>query len=243
MTMIEQASSDPPRILLIGNSQFSVWDIPRMVQELSESGRHLLCEGCLVGGSWLQTHLERSITLDTLETGNWDMVILQEHYLAPEKEDTRRQFFVAASAFCKKIEKLSAIPVLYASPNTESNGDKGFVAIHSMNLELARRLDIALAGAGAACLRARKRMPELDLHDKDRRHPNYKASYIGACVLYAALTGQSPIGLTNRCGKNMVSEDEALHFQIAAWDEYQETNDVVQKRRNSEQNKTIHTDS
>ena len=99
--------------------------------------------------------------------------------------------------------------------------------IHSLNLELARKLDIVLAGAGAACLRVRKKMPELDLHDEDRSHPNCKASYIGACVLYATLTRKSPIGLPNSCGKDIISEDEALQFETAAWKEYQETNTVV----------------
>ena len=239
MKVIKQPSSDPPRILFIGNSQFSVWDVPGMVQKLSGSGRPLLCEGCLVGGAWLQTHLENSRTWDKLETGNWDMVVLQEHYRAPEDGASRRKFTVAASAFYEKIVKISALPVLYASPNSESNGPEGFAAIHSLNLELARKLDIVLAGAGAACLRVWKKMPDLDLHDKDRAHPNYKASYIGACVLYATLTGQSPIGLPISCMKDLISEDEALLFQTAAWNECQEANAVVQKRRNSGQNKTI----
>ncbi|MDA0838083.1 MAG: hypothetical protein O3B01_16785 [Planctomycetota bacterium] len=220
---------DPLRVLFIGNSQFAVWDIPRMVQELSASGRQLLCEGCLIGGSWLQTHLENSNTLNKLENGPWDMVVLQEHYRAPEG-DGRAKFFAAASDFCGRISALSATPILYASPNIESEGIKGFAAIHSMNLELARKLNLVLAGAGAACLKVWKKRPDLDFHDKDRAHPNYKASYVGACVLYAALTGHSPIGLTSRCGKSMVSEDEAHLFQMAAWEEYQETNSIVQRR-------------
>jgi hypothetical protein len=155
------------------------------------------------------------------------MVVLQEHYRAPEDEESRRKFLVAAPALYERIVKISATPVLYASPNIESNGPEGFVAIHSMNLQLARKLDIKLAGGGAACLKARKKMPELDLHDEDRAHPNRKASYIGACVLYATLTQQSPVGLPNNCGKGMISEDEALLFETAAWEEYQETNAAV----------------
>jgi len=227
MTANEQTASDSSRVLFIGNSQFEVWDIPGMVEELSQSGRRLLCKGSLMGGSWLQTHLESSTTLDTLETGNWDMVVLQEHYRAPEDEYSRSKFFAAGSALCEKIVKISAIPVLYASPNVEDSGTDGFTAIHSVNLELARKLDIALAGAGAACLRARKKMPKLDLYNKDRRHPNCKASYIGACVLYATLTRQSPIGLPNNCGKGVISKDEAIQFETAAWEEYQATNAAV----------------
>ncbi len=227
MTVTEKTASDPPRVLFIGNSQFAVWDIPGMVQELSQAGRRLLCQGALIGGSSLQTHLESPTTLRVLETGNWDMVVLQEHYLAPEDEDSRRKFFVATTALYEKIVKISAVPVLYASPNIESSGAEGFATIHSLNLELARELDIALAAAGSACLSARKRMPELDLHNEDRMHPNCKASYIGACVLYATLTRHSPIGLPNNCGKGMISKDEALQFETTAWEEYQATNAAV----------------
>lgn len=227
MTRIEDTSSEPLRILFIGNSQFATWDIPGMVQELSESGRHLQCHGCLIGGAWLQTHLESSSTMDTLESGHWDMVVLQEHYRAPEREESRKKFFVAASALYERIVKLPAVPVLYASPNIESSGPEGFAAIHSLNLELARELNIALAPAGAACLRAREKIPGLDLHDEDRAHPNCIASYIGACVLYATITRQSPVGMPNHCCRDMISQDEALQFETAAWEEYQETNAVL----------------
>jgi hypothetical protein len=223
---LNMSATEPLRVLFIGNSQFSVWDIPRMVQELSVSGRQLSCEGCLIGGSWLQTHLENSNTLDRLENGHWDIVVLQEHYRAPEG-DGRAKFFAAASKFCDRISARSATPILYASPNIEAEGVEGFTAIHMLNLELARKLNLVLAGAGAACLKVWEKMPQVDLHDEDRAHPNYKASYIGACVLYAALTGQSPIGLSNSCGKSKVSDDEALQFQTAAWDECRETNSLV----------------
>ena len=38
------------------------------------------------------------------------------------------------------------------------------------------------------------------------------------------LTGKSPIGLTNKCGKGAVSTEEARPFQSAAWEQYLETN-------------------
>lgn len=199
-----------------------VWDIPGMVQELSQAGRRLLCHGALIGGSSLQTHLESTTTLNTLETGNWDIVVLQEHYRAPENERLRHKFVAAATALYEKIVQIPAIPVLYASPNIEANGVEGFRALHALHLKLANQLNIALAGGGMACLRARQKIPGLDLHDKDRAHPNRQASYIGACVLYATLTQQSPVGLPNNCGKGMISADETLQFETAAWEEYQE---------------------
>lgn len=215
------------QVLFVGNSQFAGWDVPRMVQELSESASkdrpRLLCESWLKGGAWLQTHLDNPKTLPKLDSKKWDVVVLQEHYRAPTKTG-RKKFIDAATTFHTEIGKRNAKTVFYASPNIESAGHEGFAAIHAVTIELAEKLDAHSAPAGAACLRVWKKKPQLDLHHKDRRHPNYKAAYIGACCLYAAITGKSPVGLTRICGKGSVSGEEALMFQTAAWEQHQETN-------------------
>ncbi len=223
----QTARSKPIRVLFIGNSQFGKWNIPQMVQELSESappqGTRLDCDGLIKAGAWLQTHQEDPKTRAKLDSKQWDIVVLQEHYRVPSKTG-RRKFFDSARALHNEIAKRHAKTVLYASPNVGSNGHEGFAAIHAVNVELATKLNVPIAPAGAACLKVWKKQPNLDLHHTDRRHPNYKAAYISACVLYATLTGKSPIGLTNKCGKGAVSTEEAQQFQSAAWEQYLETN-------------------
>ncbi len=224
----QQQASQPRtlRVLFIGNSQFAGWDVPRMVQELSESASpdrpRLVCESWLKGGAWLQTHLDNPQTLPKLDSEKWDFVVLQEHYRAPSKAG-RKKFFDSARTFHKEIAKRKAKTVFYASPNIESAGKEGFAAIHDVTVELAAQVNADVAPAGATCLRVWKKSPKLDLHHKDRAHPNYKAAYIGACCLYATMTKQNPVGLTNKCGKGQVSAEEAKLFQKAAWEQYQET--------------------
>ncbi|MDA0989416.1 MAG: hypothetical protein O3A51_01520 [Verrucomicrobia bacterium] len=214
-----------PRILFIGNSQFFTWDIPGMVQRMAPDEHPLPCDQSLIGGAWLQTHLDSEVTHAKLKAGGWDWAVLQEYYAAPEIPDASIKLRNAVAAFCDAISSIDARPLLYASPNIEANGDDGFRALHTLNLTVARELNIGLAAAGLACLEARKQMPGLDLHHPDRAHPSFNASYIGACTLFAALTGQSPVGLAAD-GETM-ADSEARLFQDAAWRAHRETREAL----------------
>lgn len=83
-----------------------------------------------------------------------------------------------------------------------------------------------MAPAGLAWHIALKSDPTLILHYiKDRCHPNYKGSYLAACVIYAAITGKSPLGLKpfelrdSENAANVTLDDaEAASFQQAAWE-------------------------
>src|SRR5947209_7984778 len=48
--------------------------------------------------------------------------------------------------------------------------------------------------AGLAFARAIGKQPELNLYAPDKRHPSLGGTYLAACVVFAALTGRSPVG-------------------------------------------------
>lgn len=52
-----------------------------------------------------------------------------------------------------------------------------------------------LAAAGMAWLRVWDVLPDIDLFAGDRQHPGEVGSYIGALVIYSAITGISPVGM------------------------------------------------
>lgn len=55
--------------------------------------------------------------------------------------------------------------------------------------------------------------------------PEHKGYYINACVIFAALTDCSPVGMvvySAGVDKTPITKDEALLLQKAAWDQYQE---------------------
>jgi hypothetical protein len=79
--------------------------------------------------------------------------------------------------------------------------------------------DALVIPAGLAFARLRKVQPELNLYASDKRHPSLAGTYLAACVTYAALTGQSPVGNTYVAGLDQAT---AQLLQTVAWETVQE---------------------
>jgi hypothetical protein len=96
---------------------------------------------------------------------------------------------------------------------------------------MGKQLKVPVAAAGKAWLTYWGEKPteeqRLALYDPDKAHPGKKGSYVYACTLYAALTGRTPVGLTNRIPKQpeeTITPAEAKQFQEAAWRVHREVN-------------------
>jgi hypothetical protein len=73
--------------------------------------------------------------------------------------------------------------------------------------------------AGLAFAKAIARQPELNLYAVDKRHPSLAGTYLASCVVFAALTGRSPVGNTYLAG---VDAPTATFLQTVAWETVQE---------------------
>jgi hypothetical protein len=73
--------------------------------------------------------------------------------------------------------------------------------------------------AGLAFARALAKQPELNLHAKDKRHPNLAGTYLAACTVFAALTGRSPVGNSYLAD---IDAPTARFLQMTAWETVQE---------------------
>jgi hypothetical protein len=61
------------------------------------------------------------------------------------------------------------------------------------------------------------------LHDKDHSHPNLAGSYLAACVFFAKLLNQSPVGLrSEKLNLSKVGDDSIAHLQKVAWETVRE---------------------
>jgi hypothetical protein len=69
--------------------------------------------------------------------------------------------------------------------------------------------------AGLAFARAVGRQPELNLYAPDKRHPSLAGTYLAASVVFAALTGKSPVGNPYLAG---VDAPTAKFLQEVAWE-------------------------
>ena len=73
--------------------------------------------------------------------------------------------------------------------------------------------------AGLAFAKAISKQPELNLYAVDKRHPSAAGTYLASCVVFAALTGRSPVGNTYLAN---IDAQTAAFLQNVAWDTVQE---------------------
>ncbi len=73
--------------------------------------------------------------------------------------------------------------------------------------------------AGLAFAKALDKQPEISLYAADKRHPSLAGTYLAACVVFAALTGRSPVGNAHLAG---LDGKTVAFLQNIAWDTVQE---------------------
>jgi HEAT repeat protein len=223
-------------VLFIGNSQIYFNDLPRTVEALAESAAddrpRIRADRFVSGGAslerlWNAGEGKGTARAKILEK-KWDFVIVQEIFNV--KPDGFNKY---APLFHELIEKNGARTVLFCTASVSTMVPKGFHELHDMHIAMGKKLQVPVAAGGKAWLSYWGDMPtaeeRLALYDPDKAHPGKKGSYLYACTLYAALTGRSPVGLTNRIPKqpaDAVTEKEARHFQEAAWRVHQDVNPV-----------------
>ena len=135
---------------------------------------------------------------------------------------------------CPIHPKLKSVFTDYAKKNSDIVRAKGARPVFFMSWayadkpEMTAQLAYTAAGnannalvipAGLAFARSVARQPELNLYAPDKRHPSLAGTYLAACVVFAALTGKSPVGNSYLAG---VDAPTAKFLQEVAWETVQE---------------------
>jgi cytochrome c553 len=79
--------------------------------------------------------------------------------------------------------------------------------------------DALVIPAGLAFARTIAKRGDIDLYEKDKRHPSLAGTYLAACTVYASLFRKSPVGLSYTAG---LQPEIATLLQTAAWETVQE---------------------
>ena len=213
----------PTRLLFVGNSLTFFNDLPETFAKLAGSGGHAVEVGMSAqGGQTLAGHATSPGSLKKITGERWDFVVLQEQSRIPAIAAQRNEQMVpAARLLGEKAADSGADSVLFLTwasrDGLPSAGLKDYGAMQSAieagYLEVAGEIGAMVAPVGVAWQQALEEHPELELWQRDGSHPSPEGTYLAACVFYATLFGESPVGASYLAG---LPEETARFLQSVA---------------------------
>jgi hypothetical protein len=207
-------SPQPKRILMIGNSLTYTYGIPSILEKFAEASKKKLSITAHTAGGkdlawhWANPNRAGGMTAkEEIEKGGFDLVIVQEYSNVLQKAEGRESFQKMAPEYVKAIRAKSMKAMLYmAHPTAKAVDAKQLKPIVEGNTEMSQKLDVACAPVALAFIAFNEKYPKIALIDAqtDRKYGTGKAmthqspfgSYLAACVLYAAIYHESPVGLS-----------------------------------------------
>lgn len=222
--------------LFLGNSHTYFNDLPGLVRQLAESGGDtLLTQSSTPGGCTLayppNAHLYNDNSLGLLELGGWDYVILQEQSQIPVIPYIRDNYMYPGAIMLDSLNHDATpccLTILFMTWGWRDGGQHtiggysspDFPDYHEMQdsvratyLRLGYLLDAPVAPAGVAWQNAIRDGYPHSLFNADGYHPSPSGSYLAACVFYAVLFQQSPVGLSFT---GDLAEENAVWLQAIA---------------------------
>lgn len=219
------------RILFLGNSYTYVNDLPGTLSQLALSmGDSIYYDSNTPGGTNFNYHAGNALSLSKIAQPGWDYVVLQDQSQQPSFPPAqvemntypyaaRLDSFIHASNPC-------AITMFYMTWGRKF-GDASNCAFYpplctfeGMNdrlrfsyLEMTTDNFARVAPVGVAWRHAREADSTINLWSADNSHPSVAGTYLTACVFYASIFKQSPVGSSYTAG---LSAPDALFLQNIA---------------------------
>lgn len=200
---------EPYRVLFIGDSTTSRNDIPGKFKRLAELGGHeVIVDSSTKDFTSLATHTFLPQTKEKLETGVWDVIILQENEAILLEPGSLRQYSIPmVQKYMDIADPMDGVILLYSSigfreglvdfegfehlDDYESTQD----AVDTAYIEIGNELNLPIAPVGAVWRQVYDTQPTFDLWQADGLHVSPEGAYLAASVFYAAIYNESPIDL------------------------------------------------
>ena len=218
----------PAQVLFVGNSYFYYNDslhnhVNRLVQAHDKGlAERIAYKSATIGGAALNHHdVAGHLELGRLGLEKpFDLVILQGGSGEPLRESRRRIFTETARRHSAAIRETGAEVALYMTPaysDVHSRYDPDMIdKIASLYIETANEVGALVIPVGLAFEEAYKRKPDMILHKFfDGSHPELEGTYLAACVVFASLYNESPVGNSYTYFGEISAEDAAFLQQVA----------------------------
>jgi len=193
------ATSGPPpasadiTLLFMGNSHTSVNDLSKMVADMVRAARPGKSVASVEAPGWLflDERLTDAPSMDLLRSQNWNFVILQA-----QKYSSSGQVAYSteeAKELVRRSRTQHAVPIMF--PEWPRRGIDETQRIFDLHVSIAQAEPACVAPIPQAFDLALARDPTLTLHASDGNHSAPAGAFLAALVLYATITGQSPLDL------------------------------------------------
>ena len=149
---------------------------------------------------------------------HWDAVIFQGNSTEPiSNKEAVRQAFAASATKMAEIAHDAGSRVVYFMTWAAQDKPEQTEELEKAYYDIAAKNGGYMAPVGLAFAKARAEYPEIELYFVDGKHPSLAGTYLAACVFFATLYDQSPVGGAIPIGSDM-SADTAQALQTVAWE-------------------------
>lgn len=208
----------PARILFVGNSHTyfneGVDTHLEGIVSASNSFPPITASSIAFAGHTLQNHWYNDSTRSTIQEGDWDVVVLQEH--STRSITDTETMYTYARLLDQEVSDTGARTVFFMTWAWRDRPEM-IEDLEPVYRTLSEELEAELSPVGLAWQRSQQENPDLDLYNSDGFHPNYHGTYLAACVFYAVLWGVSPEG-NSYSSHDSITEEEREFLQRIAWE-------------------------
>jgi hypothetical protein len=223
-------AGDTTKVLFVGNSYTQGNNLTNLFKQLSTSGGKLVfADKSAFGGYRLEYHTTNATTLAKINQAGWDYVILQEFSTLPTIEHLRYNNMYPAARILDSIINIHETNTAFFMTWSRKYGGRYCIgsycsplfvnfyhmqdSLNSAYTEISNELEALLCPVGLAWGLSYSLDSNINLWQSDNSHPTLEGSYLSACVFYAKIFNESPVGISYTAG---LDTSVALFLQTVA---------------------------
>ena len=209
--------SQTDSILFIGNSYTYTSDLPNTLKSLAESaGKSIYVESYTPGGKQLNQHVIDPASIAKINSRNWKYVVLQEQSQMPLVNPTNTRQNAQSLVNTIKTNNLCTEPIIFMTWARQA-GNSWLADIGWTHEQMAQYYETFYTGifefttgrvspVGTAFHEATTQ--GINVYSGDGSHQNTDGTYLAACVFYATIYKETPVGLTYSKASSTILKDQ-----------------------------------
>lgn len=180
-------------VLMFGNSHTAANDLPGMLTAMLRAGRPGKTVSVVnaAGFMFLEDRIGDAPSIALFNGRKWNAVVFQA-----QKYSSSGLFQYSIEEAVELVRRTRAMPAQAVMfPEWPRRGIDETARIFELHVSIAQRRPACVATIPQAWDLAAMRLPSLVLHAEDGNHALAPGSFLAALMLYASLTGSSPLSL------------------------------------------------